>query len=503
MGELGKTMGSATVEQQPIHTRRGFLDRFLRRPAVARVAVGLACALGITSESVLAAPLPEVNQQTLPLSARIKETDPQKILQLTGLVLSELGKAYHADTDPLASDKATEVLGLQISNAYQAADGFGYIWFQRGAIQFKTNGNGEFEIKPRLWNTLEEMHKAGFDSLLENQGAPLGVTIPRQEEFDDKSNGDLTLAFKNRIEHFQIPPHIDAFVQNIRKTFETSAYSSKGKTYGPYTVYRTHRIAVQEWTGGPNKGLIQLILVGDAAKKAGFIPQEVQLKEPLKINFATGGVNGNGNGVEGRISTPTTIEFPVNLGPVAERYGDLERDGFTVENYGTKIRLTVTDLEYAKQQSQRHLLESGKRVKVMFYDREADIPADLKEGGFINLFRGYTGPGCEGVEVAHFFTPFIKASFDGTTQLFVIAIEQDLNATIPAFNGPQRKHFDVTYQEVASRSISRQIGGQLERFTTHREDFVDSPYQYCAGKFLPAYRDFEFKPIFIVTQNKL
>ena len=72
-----------------------------------------------------------VGAQELPLSAKIIDKDPQKILQLTGLVLSELGKAYHSDTDPLASDKATEALGYQISNAYQAADGFGYIWFQK------------------------------------------------------------------------------------------------------------------------------------------------------------------------------------------------------------------------------------------------------------------------------------------------------------------------------------------------------------------------------------
>ena len=89
MGELGKTMGSATVEQQPIHTRRGFLDRFLRRPAVARVAAGLAGAVGITSESALAAPSTEVNQQTLPLSARIIEKDPKMLnIGLSNLLFS-------------------------------------------------------------------------------------------------------------------------------------------------------------------------------------------------------------------------------------------------------------------------------------------------------------------------------------------------------------------------------------------------------------------------------
>src|SRR3989344_1399222 len=93
MGELGKTMGPAIGEQQPVptnisetpHTRRRFLDRFFRRPAVARVAAGLAGAVGITSESVLAAPPPEVQKQVIPLDFSVNNGEGYFYRQTNGM----------------------------------------------------------------------------------------------------------------------------------------------------------------------------------------------------------------------------------------------------------------------------------------------------------------------------------------------------------------------------------------------------------------------------------
>jgi hypothetical protein len=63
----------------------------------------------------------------------------------------------------------------------------------------------------------------------------------------------------------------------LRKTFETGAFTSKGKDYGPYIVYRLQRMAAQVWK---NSGLIQRILVGDAYKAAALIPKYALLPGP-------------------------------------------------------------------------------------------------------------------------------------------------------------------------------------------------------------------------------
>lgn len=128
--------------------------------------------------------------------------------------------------------------------------------------------------KINLWNTLDQMHDLGLDARLDN--GSLGVTIPPYEDFNDGSNGDLNRAFRNRLERFGIPSNIAAWVNNFREKFETGVFTSGGKKYGPYTVYRLQRMAVQVWENGS----IQRILVGDAAKNAGLIPQGVLLDRP-------------------------------------------------------------------------------------------------------------------------------------------------------------------------------------------------------------------------------
>ncbi|MBI4078782.1 MAG: hypothetical protein HY429_00570 [Candidatus Levybacteria bacterium] len=207
-----------------------------------------------------------VDVTKIPLSAISVEKDPT--------VISDMTRQFVADAQSFGG---ADALGYRISNAWKGADGFWYCGFQGGILQRQ----GE---QTNVWNTLDEMHNLGLDNALDN--GSLGVTVPPHVDFDDKAFGDLPRAFAVRVEKFQVPQQILDFVQNLRKIFETGTFTSPGKNYGPYIVWRTQRMAFQFWTDGPNKGLIQRILVGDAAKNAGLIPQEAQLIAPA-INEAT------------------------------------------------------------------------------------------------------------------------------------------------------------------------------------------------------------------------
>lgn len=160
-------------------------------------------------------------------------------------------------------------LGYRVSNAYKDKEGFLYVAYQGAIIQQDPN-NGD----ARLWNSGDEAHKLNLDARLDN--GSLGVTVPPYEEINDNSNGDLETAYRNRLGTFRVPADVAAFADGYRKGgLEIGVFTSHGKDYGGYTVWRTQRIAIQKW----NDGRIQRILLGDALKNAGLVPKEAQLSE--------------------------------------------------------------------------------------------------------------------------------------------------------------------------------------------------------------------------------
>lgn len=177
-----------------------------------------------------------------------------------------------------AAQWGVEALGGRTTETWDPQDGFQYMAFQRAILQ-RDPRSGDI----RLWNTLDEMHNRGMNARLDN--GSLGVTIPPQVDMDDRSGGSLDVAFANRVKAFEVPSDILGYVNNFRGSFETGVFTSPGKDYGSYEVWRLQRMAVMRWK---DSGLIQGILAGDAAKAAGIVPADVRLTA-VDLNFANGG----------------------------------------------------------------------------------------------------------------------------------------------------------------------------------------------------------------------
>lgn len=215
-------------------------------------------------------------------AAPSSDANPVQIDQL----LTQTGEKYGIDG-----------IGLKLSRAFSWKDNTWLKVYQGGVVQY-IPGTGEVN----LWNSLDILSDdLKLDAKLHD--GSLGVTIPPKEEFDDHSGGNFAQAFNTRTNYFN--PHSDVrnWIIQFRHTFETGAPTSHEVSYGDYTVTRYQRVAVQRWTEGPDKGLVQRILVGEAMKNAGLIPQDALLLEPAqKSDPATTRF------VEDKISFPSTNE---------------------------------------------------------------------------------------------------------------------------------------------------------------------------------------------------
>ncbi|TSC89438.1 MAG: hypothetical protein G01um10145_595 [Microgenomates group bacterium Gr01-1014_5] len=268
-------IGTVTGSVQHRDTRPSFWSRALRLVGVSSIAAGAAAL----------SPEVTVPQPPKPIVSEAKGTNPA-----TGLAerLSSLGVGIRtAEADGGVSEVTARIravaetkytvdqFGYRVTNAWKAPDGFNMLGYQGLMVQEEPT-TGEV----RLWNTLDEMNKAGLDAKLDN--GSLGVTVPPYEQVDDKSGGNLEIAFRNRVDIFGVPSDVVEFANSYRRSgLEVGVFTSKGKDYGGYKVWRMQRIAVQRWE---KDGLIQRILVGDAAKAAGLVPRDAQLASP-DLNF--------------------------------------------------------------------------------------------------------------------------------------------------------------------------------------------------------------------------
>lgn len=243
-------------------------------------------------------------------------------------------------------------IGYRVSNAWLGDDGWYYAAWQGAILQTDLRGTTQ------LWNTLSEMHDREMDPKLDN-GA-YGVTVPPQENFIDGANGDIDKAFDIRTKHFGVPEAIDVYAREMRESFEIGTPTSGAKIYPDvhtpaYRVVRYQRVAVQEWLTGKNKGLVQRILVGDAAKTAGIVPKEVWLDKPdMGTKSGESPINefvhrsrltdtlplDQGKQLEMRVSTDSSLAFKINQ-ETANQVRDLIKNDATNFNYRNIILMIV------------------------------------------------------------------------------------------------------------------------------------------------------------------
>lgn len=207
----------------------------------------------------------EASLQVLPPSAINIEKDPAKIAEITRSLISKINQMF-----PNA-DSRVNATGYRISNGWHGQDGFKYIAFQRVIFQEEPNERLNF------WNTLDNMSEYGLDVKLDS--GELGVTVPPMQKFNDRS-ATLEGIFAERIAALKVPDEVVNFVKDIRRVAETGVFTAYKKYGEAYEVWRYQRGAVMKWNDGPNKGLTQGILAGDAAAAAGLIPKDVLLDKP-------------------------------------------------------------------------------------------------------------------------------------------------------------------------------------------------------------------------------
>ena len=256
------------------------------RPLLAAVAVfgGQAAMSRQASADILQSPQPIVEKapshdflQVLPPSAVNVEKNPDNIRALTVSMISQIGTYFKT------AEERVEATGFRISDAWKGEDGFEYIAFQRTI--FQRNGSGQIA----LWNTLDNAHIFGLDAALDS-GA-LGVTIPSMRDFVDKAS-NLEGIYAERTNLLNVHPDIQAAAAQTRQFLEIGVPTGY-KLYGPYEVVRYQRAAFMRWLDGPDEGLVQGILAGDAAAAAGLIPKDVLLDKPDL--GSGGGEDGNGS----------------------------------------------------------------------------------------------------------------------------------------------------------------------------------------------------------------
>ncbi len=170
----------------------------------------------------------------------------------------------------VASEIGVDNLGYITTKPYQF-DGLWHLGFQFGVLQDSPD-------KIRPLNLCDVFNQRQLDDDLES--GKYGIFLPKHVPINDN---DLDFETKNsrRIELLKTPSRFVNHANDLRKMgFEVGVPTSLEKIVGRLRIIRFQMTAFQEDT---DTGQIQPVLVGDAAKKAGLIPQESFIDNPMEI----------------------------------------------------------------------------------------------------------------------------------------------------------------------------------------------------------------------------
>ncbi|MBM4438043.1 MAG: hypothetical protein FJ029_12615 [Actinobacteria bacterium] len=242
--------------------------RLPRRLAGRAIAVRVSAALAAASVYRLGR-APRLLAQSLPPMATAAPTTVLDAARMTTIMTAQVIARFGGNDADVRN-----AIGLRTSNAWKGVDGAWYLAAQ-GAILQRI---GQRPIN--IWNTLDQMHEHGYDPQLD--AGSFGARVPPLEDWLDGSEGNFALAFRRRIEHFQVPAQVVEFVNALRASgFETGALTARG--YGPFVAYRLQRMAVQVWKDSSLPRRVQRVLAGDAAKRAGLVPRVAYLPGDVPV----------------------------------------------------------------------------------------------------------------------------------------------------------------------------------------------------------------------------
>ncbi len=149
-----------------------------------------------------------------------------------------------------------DVFGLRMNDGWTAGNGKDYLVMQRMILE---KGDDNIHIFPAL----DAMHISGLDTRLDD--GSLGVTVPPV-----KLDSAILLG--------KLPDEITASIEDLKKLgFDPGVPTSEFKDYGGYYVVRFPGVALQYWKDDKH---VDLILVGEAAFRAGMVPDDKQTLVP-------------------------------------------------------------------------------------------------------------------------------------------------------------------------------------------------------------------------------
>ena len=194
------------------------------------------------------------------------------------------------------------------------------------------------------------------------------------------------------------------------------------------------------------------------------------------------------------------FQFPDFSHPIERKIGDIDVDGFEILNMGKTKGLFVTDMDYARTAIQKHFGESGKRLRIVFYDKSSDMPKSLNITG-PGLIRAFLRSDYkDSVEVANFLESYGRPVEDdnGIVTLHN-AVDKDFGTTTPAYSR-LAGHHDVFLQELVSRNISLWVTGLMRLNSKHIPPIqTGKPVEESAFE---EELTFFSKPIIVATQKK-
>lgn len=195
--------------------------------------------------------------------ARAQNSPPEDSDEVTKLMIQEVQKLRNPNLK----------LGHQLSSLWQEGP-FDYLAFQRVVYQ-RNRLTKEITLR-NIMDDLSRLPKV--DRRLAS--GEFGVTVPPHINFNDNET-DFENSFEARIKAFKISRQIDDYARFlINEGLNPGTPTSPEKDYGPYTVTRFQRMALQYWKDDNRP---EHVLVGYAAGHTGIIPEPAVLPVPIPI----------------------------------------------------------------------------------------------------------------------------------------------------------------------------------------------------------------------------